>query len=116
VDHGTTKRRVGLGLGAVGLAGIAVGIVYTLKVGSDDDDYRNTCLHTGGDTCSGSVHKTFDDRGHHDQAISIGAYALGGAALVGGGILYYLGHHDVEHPVAVVPTRSGAMLTASGRF
>jgi len=105
-DPGATKRKAGLALGAVGLVGIGIGIVYTGKVFSDQRDCSPT------HTCTLDQINQSNRDGPSDEHIEIAAYAVGAGALAGGVLLYMLGRGEsVEHGVTLAPTRHGAMLS-----
>jgi hypothetical protein len=104
-DPGSGKRKAGLALGAVGLVGIAVGAVYTGKVLSDQLD----CM---AHPCTLAQIKQANDEGPTHQHIELASYAVGGAALAGGIVLYMLGRRAAsEHGVTLAPTRHGAVLS-----
>lgn len=105
-EPGAGKRKAGLVLGAVGIVGIAVGVVYQAKENSDEISCTPTHLCT-----QAQIDKANND-GPSDGHIAIAGYAVGGAALVSGIALYVLGRGEAnEHGVTLAPTRHGAMLS-----
>jgi hypothetical protein len=123
-DPGRTKRRVGLAIAGAGVAALAFGVFNQYEVSNVEGQrhsyftmYCNTAA-----PCSTDIYNAIqpnlqhlDSRGDKYSTHATFGYAIGGAALIGGVALYMLGRggNDAEHPVAIVPTRSGAMVTFS---
>jgi tetratricopeptide (TPR) repeat protein len=61
--------------------------------------------------------KQLEDDAHGKRTISV-VFAIGGLALVGGGVVHYLVHdrRPADTGVAIVPTSGGGMVTWSGGF
>lgn len=119
---GRTKKLVGLGLGVAGLATAAVGGYYGVLRAKDLKDQAADC----------AVDPACKDTNRLDDLNSTGeSYnrrgiilaAVGGAAVVGGAVLFVMGRNDAKRAqkadVAVVPSLmpdGSAMVTLSGRF
>jgi hypothetical protein len=95
--RGGTQRWVGIGVGAVGLAGLVVGTVFMLQSNSKASESDRYC----GQSIGESDPKACNQRGIdlNDQAktagtISVVGFAAGGAALVGGVVLYLTAPRD----------------------
>jgi hypothetical protein len=103
---GRALRIGGIVAGAVGVVALGNGVRLSLRVHD-----LNGRIHAGDST--GVAEGNAASR---DQWIS---YGVGAAALVGGGILYYLGvrQADGDGPgVAVTPLPGGVMALARGHF
>lgn len=90
---GKTKRRMGLIIGASGLVVAGAGIFFGMQAAKASDDITKTC--EPGCTWTGE----FSDResdGKMFQTLSIVAYGMGGAAIVTGGVLYFLGAREAR--------------------
>jgi len=104
----------------VGVAALAAGVGFA-HAGATDKDleaaYSLKYCQTN-DQCSGQFIKDqYSDPGKRDNILEGVSFAVGGAAVVGGIVMYVLGRGDTrEHPVAVAPTRNGAMVTAGWSF
>jgi hypothetical protein len=123
------------GLGAAGVAGIVVGIIFTSKV-SADTEHKNDVLAmaamAGCDTqdkfvCPMGVDPTpfnqalnpINNEGSKHQTIAIIGYAAGGAALAGAVVLYMMNRGSSssnEHAVIITPTPDGVAAAATFRF
>jgi tetratricopeptide (TPR) repeat protein len=109
---GRGLRIGGMVSGGAGIVSLGVGIVFGAKASSISKDLSNA--------------DTFDQAKYDEgKAANRNMYiftGVGAAALVAGGVLYYLGHKQGEQPaptdvtIAPVLTPSGVALTATGRF
>jgi hypothetical protein len=120
-DSGKSKRRLGLVVGASGVAVLGVGAGFGLAAMRNaelhDAFYKKYCHPYPGDACDGSfLQKQYDDPGHRDAVIAISAFAVGGAAVAGGIALYFMGRTSSEQPVAVAPAPGGAVVTTAFSF
>jgi tetratricopeptide (TPR) repeat protein len=103
-DPGSTQRKIGLGLGAVGAAALVTGVVFTFKVRGDEI----SC--SPAHTCTQGEIDNANKNGPSDERYEKIFYAVGGVALAGGIALYLLGKSHVgEHAVVIAPTPGGAM-------
>lgn len=114
-DPGAGKRHLGIAVGAAGVVLVGLG-AYTYhwvgKVKDERDAYTMMYCSTASPCDSGPILK-LDDRGHKDAVYSITELSVGGVAVAAGVALYVLGsgHSNGEHPVAIVPTGRGALLS-----
>ncbi|MBT8492444.1 MAG: hypothetical protein KJO07_05255 [Deltaproteobacteria bacterium] len=98
--------------GGVGLATLGAGIVFNLRASSKFDDVNSA------EKWSAELDDTLDTA-EGSRTLGIVLSSVGGAALVTGGILYYLGHRGrvVETPaVTLSPTEGGMRIGFGGRF
>jgi hypothetical protein len=80
-DPGSTLRTSALVVGSAGLASIGVGIWMSLRVNAIERDIE-----------AGDEDPALRERGRQAETLQWVGYGVGGAALAGAGILYYLGH------------------------
>jgi hypothetical protein len=86
---GQTQRAIGYVVGGLGVVGLVVGGVFTLKSMSENDDAEKICADDS-DPCSSSdidEHDTLVDQAKASQLNSFVAYGLGGVGLVTGAVL-----------------------------
>jgi tetratricopeptide (TPR) repeat protein len=108
---GRTMRIAGLVTGSAGVIALGVGVFFGVQARSLSNDAASW------DTFD----RKRDDKGKADQRNMVVFTGVGAAALVAGGVLYYLGHRaeSVDHSaVSVAPSigPSHVALTAVGRF
>ena len=104
-------RVAGAATAATGAAAVVIGILFGEAARSESASVTKALVFNNVD----------DAAGHRDATLQWVFYGVGTAAIVGGGILYYLGHNAEagESRVALVPSlgASGARaLTLQGRF
>ncbi len=101
------QRVVGLVAGGLGLAGLAVGGVFTVLTASEADKQKMDCASSAPGDCSNPTQAASDhSTGQMDRTISIVGFAAGGALLVGGVILFVTGRHSspaASHGLLLVP-------------
>lgn len=88
-DRGATRRAVGLGLGALGIATIANGVVFGILTLDKKKTIESQCGGSVGN-CAAPNHSLDGARESADTmaAISTVSFIVGGAALLGGAALY----------------------------
>lgn len=109
---GRTMRIAGLAAGGAGVVALGVGVMFGLKARSLSDEA------TGWD----AYNRNRDDQGKAAQRNMVVFTGVGAAALVAGGVLYYLGHR-AEHAaqtssVSIAPSVGPSQIAvmAAGRF
>ncbi|HZL21103.1 MAG TPA: hypothetical protein VFG23_25435 [Polyangia bacterium] len=107
-------RIAGLITGGVGVLAVAGGVAMGLRA-------RSLSSEVTSDANAGNFSQGKFDSGEHAQTLEVVGYAVGAAALIGGGLLYYLGsHHDdrgeVTPAVGVAFDRTGAGATLRMAF
>jgi tetratricopeptide (TPR) repeat protein len=109
-DAGRSMRIAGLVTGGIGVAAVGIGVVF----GARAHDLGNETA--GWDTYD----RKRDEQGRDDQRNMIVFTGVGAAALVAGGVLYYLGHRAGSADRAVSLSASAGpshvALGAVGRF
>ncbi|HTJ43431.1 MAG TPA: hypothetical protein VL463_15105 [Kofleriaceae bacterium] len=107
------KRKVMVASGGVGVLAIGAGVILGLQSKADENDALATCdpasCSTDGETAANLLHQTAKRRALEANI----AFAVGGAAVITAGIVWYLDHRDHRHPVdetaiRIVPTTGEA--------
>jgi hypothetical protein len=118
--RGRTQRILGIGMGAVGIAGIAVGTIFGLQASSKNDDASSHCR---GDNLCDSEGIRLDKEGRDAATISTISFIAGGALLAGGVVLFLTAPSGKkrEQSAAVTslrirPTPGGSVLTLGASF
>ena len=112
-DGGKTERMAGLIVGGTGGALLIAGIAYGLAARSASNDI--TTLAQMGGVFNPAAKDTYDS-GSSDSTKAILFLSLGGAAVVTGGILYYMGWNDGRVAFAPAPLPGGLAFSACARF
>ena len=100
----TPKRKIALGVGGVGVAAIAVGIVFGLQARSDKNDAFELCPDPATPCADGNKASALTRDGHSKALAADAAYGVGAAALIGAGVLWFLGAPtEADRGVAVAP-------------
>lgn len=85
-DDGSGQRTIGIIVGGIGLAGIAVGSVFGLQAISKNDDAEKFCPR--GTECDSQEGVDLTDDAKSAATVSNIAFGVGAAALIGGLVLY----------------------------
>lgn len=109
---GKTKKLAGIGVGAVGIVLEGVAIYFALDSKNQSDALNG---YTGEWT---QTQTDIESKGKSDTKNAFVLGGVGAAAIIAGGVLYYLGAsaHATESSVAVVPTHGGAAVAYGFRF
>jgi tetratricopeptide (TPR) repeat protein len=110
---GKTFELAGLITAGVGVALLGTGIVFGLSASSASDDL--TKASQMGTPWSPALQQKYDD-GQSAQTKATLFTILGGAAIVGGGVLYYLGWNKNNSSVALAPLPGGTAMVVTCRF
>ena len=106
-----TLKIAGLATGGAGVALLATGFIFGSMASGASDDLDD--LNTNGGTWDQDTY----DSGRRNNKIAIVSFVLGGAAVVTGGVLYYLGmSKEKQATVAITPTPGGAFAGAAWNF
>ncbi|MBA3396449.1 MAG: hypothetical protein H0T89_27710 [Deltaproteobacteria bacterium] len=101
---GRGKRVAGLVIGGVGIAAVAAGVYFGLRAKSTASDVEG----------SESWDPGLDQQGKNAERNAIILWSAGGAAILGGGVLYFLGRRSAEPArLSIVPRASGATVVWS---
>jgi hypothetical protein len=105
------KRRVDVGVALIGVGaiGLVTGLAFTARSAALRDDLAARCA-AGCDWAAPAV-RDRDAAGHRANTIAAVGFVGGGAAVLGGVVLYVIGS-----PVAVTPAPRGAVVTARLAF
>ena len=107
-------KLAGLVTAGVGMAALGAGTFFAFRASSRQSDIDAACA--GG--CVWGDKADLDAQGKTAAARGKIAFAIGGAAVIAGGVMFFMGRsRSHEHaPVALAPTADGAMLVTSGSF
>jgi len=112
-DHGGGYRLTGVIAGSIGLAGLGVGVTFSVLGQKQKTELADICAN-GCDWTDPDI-RAKDRAGRRDNIIAATGWIGGGLALAGGVGLYLLGRSKVEH-VTVTPTPGGATVGARLHF
>jgi tetratricopeptide (TPR) repeat protein len=108
-SHGKLSL-AGVGIAGAGVACIAGGVLFGLRAQSIEDDIVKLPRWD----------PDLNEKGERSELAATVLFAVGGAALVGGGALIVLGYRHSEEPaktsLRVLPRRDGATVSWSGSF
>jgi tetratricopeptide (TPR) repeat protein len=106
---GRGKRIAGLVTGAAGGAMIVAGIYFSVEASDKASELSDLAL--------GPTRSRLERESRGDDHVASALYLGGGAAVVVGGILYYLGvREDSRQRVTIKPTAGGLHVAFSGAF
>jgi len=108
---GTTLKVAGIVTGASGLALIGAGVYYGLSARSSADQITQLSKSKG--QWSPDEQAAYQS-GQNAASRATLFYVVGGAAVAGGGVLYWLGTSEAR--VAPTPLPGGGAIVVSGRF
>jgi tetratricopeptide (TPR) repeat protein len=117
-DHaGRTLRWVGAGAVITGVAALGTGVAFGMSA-ADLSKQISNLYGMNGTVMWSKQYADVESRGKRDDAIGIGCDIAGAALVVGGGVLWYLGHRAGSHhaELAVVPMKGGAAAVAAWEF
>jgi hypothetical protein len=108
-----TTRLVALGVGGAGIAALGASLIYTIAARSTYDDSSRSCRSN--DVCGKEGIRLRDDaRADAGRATVFGI--AGGAALVGGVLLWFLAQPPAEKPRATTLTMNAGAGSVSAEF
>ncbi|HEY4182012.1 MAG TPA: hypothetical protein VGM90_34450 [Kofleriaceae bacterium] len=109
----STKKIVGLGVAGAGVASLAVGVYFGHRASSLGDEVTSACK--GG--CDWKVYGDKDAEGRSAETKQYVFLGLGGAAIIGGGVLYWWASREERSmPIAISSGHDGAVVTWSGSW
>jgi tetratricopeptide (TPR) repeat protein len=114
---GGTKKLIGLVTAGVGVAAIGTGVYFSLAAKDKSDQVAEQCPASSPCDWSPALSSLQSD-GKAAERNAIILYAVGGAAIAGGVVLYLLGAHEASAApqVAFVPLRGGGSIAAAWSF
>jgi hypothetical protein len=108
---GSGRRTLGLALAGVGLAGLVVGTVWSLKSKSTYDDALS--FECGGDPAGCSAQGIADGKTAHRQAtVATVGFAAAGVLLAAGAALYFTGPKQTRVGLAPASDGGGSVIMA----
>ncbi|MBV8760175.1 MAG: hypothetical protein JO257_22980 [Deltaproteobacteria bacterium] len=115
----TPRRKLALGVGGVGVVALAAGAVLGIQAKGFKDDAFKLCPDPATPCADGDRATALTDKGHSRAVLADVSFGVGAAALIGAGILWFVGAPtDADRGVAVTPRVSGgtAALDLTVRF
>jgi hypothetical protein len=115
----TTRRKIAVGVGGVGVAALATGIVLGIQARGFEDDAFKLCPDPAAPCNDGSRASALTDKGHSRAVAADVSFGVAAASLIGAGVLWLVGAPvDSDSSVAVTPHVGGgtAVLDVTGRF
>ncbi len=112
---GDGQRTAGIVLGGVGVAGVIVGSIFGITAINKNSDAEELCPK--GDVCDDPEGVTLTDDAKSAALVSNIAFGVGGAALIGGAVLYLTAPTETT-ALRAVPAiaRDSAFIQLGGRF
>lgn len=108
-----SRLRVGgLAIGAVGGGFVIAGTALAISANRISNGIEKRCQTA----CDWTDEGKLDTKARNRATYSLVAFGVGGAALIGGSVMFMLGRSHRELPVAIVPTTDGAMVTFARRY
>lgn len=113
IDRGHGWRVGGVAAASVGVAGVALGVVYSVIGGNKATQATNLVAMTHDFTDPAYISLNRD--GYNANTIATIGYVAGGVLALGGAAMYVYGRMDVER-VVVTPAPGGATVGITGSF
>ncbi len=112
---GDGQRTAGIVLGGVGVAGVIVGSIFGITAINKNSDAEELCPR--GDVCDDPEGVTLTDDAKSAALVSNIAFGVGGAALIGGAVLYLTAPTETT-ALRAVPRigKDSAFIQLGGRF
>jgi len=112
-DAGRNLKVVGLAIGSVGVVSVATGLYFGHRASLLGEEVTNAC-RSG---CDWAMYRSKDAEGRGAQTKQYVLVGIGGAAIIGGGVLYWLASREhVQPSIAITSGRDGAAITWSGSW
>jgi tetratricopeptide (TPR) repeat protein len=111
IDRGRGLRIGGIVAAGVGVAGLGLGGYFTVRGAGIRSDLEEEC----DDGCDWALLRDENAAGERANTLAAVGWIAGGAATVGGVVLYLLGRSRIEH-VQLAPIEGGAAVSARLSF
>lgn len=115
----TTRRKIAIGVGGVGVAALAAGIVLGIQAKGFKDDAFALCPDPATPCADGNHASALTETGHTRAIYADVSFGVAAASLIGAGVLWFVGAPvDSDRGVAVTPRVGGgaAALDVTVRF
>jgi hypothetical protein len=114
---GRQKKLTGIIIASAGGAAILGGVVFGLAARGAQDDVRAVVAGPGEPVTWGASQSDRESAGKRAGRTAGVLLGLGAAAVVGGGVLYYMGHREAAgERLAAVPLPGGLFVALGGRL
>ncbi|MBA3397087.1 MAG: tetratricopeptide repeat protein [Deltaproteobacteria bacterium] len=111
-DSGKGKRTAGIVMGVAGVALVGTGFAFGMSAKGKADD-----ITSGGDPSNPpEFDGALEDSGKRADLLAKISWSVGGAAVVGGVVLYMLGRSASSSELAIAPTTGGATFAWRAEF
>jgi tetratricopeptide (TPR) repeat protein len=108
-----TWKIVGLTIAGAGVVSLATGLYFGHRASSLGEEVTSAC-QSG---CAWAVYGSKDAEGRRAETKQYVFVGIGGAAIIGGGVIYWLASRThVSAPIVIAPRRDGAAFTWSGSW
>ena len=111
-DRGKSKRLAGLAVGGGGVLLVGTGFVF----GAIAKRKADKVTMNGNPLDPPEFDESLESSGQRFDLLAKLSWGVGGAAVIGGAVLYVLGNRAKETRVSVAPTPGGAAFAVGGRF
>jgi tetratricopeptide (TPR) repeat protein len=112
-NPGRGKRFAGYAVGGAGVVLALTGVYFGAKARRLGDEVSDECR----DGCDWNLVKDKDAEGKSAETTQYILYGVGAAAIVAGGVLWWMGNSEAKRSnVAVTPTHGGAAVSWSGAW
>ena len=107
----TTKRKLAIAIGGAGVVGVSLGVVFGLKARDLQHQSDAICPQAA---CGDAHAVQLDHDGQSDARIANVAYAVGGAAIVGAVVLWFVGAPAAtRESITLAPSTNGFAIAGS---
>jgi tetratricopeptide (TPR) repeat protein len=111
--HPAGLKIAGLAVVGAGAVSVAAGLYFGHRASSLGEEVTNACRNG----CDWAVYGAKDAQGRSAETKHYVFAGIGAAAIIGGGVMYWLASRAYRPPpIAVVPGRDGAVITWNGSW
>ena len=108
----TTQRKIALGVGGLGVAALAAGIVLGIQAKGFQDDAYALCPNPATPCPDGNRANDLIDKGHSRALMANISYGVAAASFIGAGVLWFIGGPAKPESTVAVTPRVGATTAA----
>jgi hypothetical protein len=104
----TPQRKIAIGVAGLGVAAIGAGVLLGMQAKGYEDDAFALCPNPATPCADGDRATELTDKGHSRALFANISYGVGAAALIGAGVLWFLGAPPTAEATVAVTPRTGA--------